>query len=92
MNIYSWNMELFQQLAQRAAQLPHAMLFTGPAGIGKRIFARVVAQGLLCEHPLAPMTACSACEACHWFETENHPDFRILQPEVAETGEDTEPS
>ena len=95
MNIFSWQINDFHQLAQRLASLPHALLFKGPAGIGKRAFARAVAQGLLCEKRSAPLTACGTCGACHWFETENHPDFRMLQPEIAESndsGDNSEPS
>ena len=91
MNYYSWHKVDYQQLAQRAGMLPHALLFRGAAGIGKRAFASALAQGLLCEKPAAPLTACGACAACHWFETENHPDFRLLQPETAETADEDEP-
>ena len=88
MTIYSWNTKAFQQLAQRAGNLPHALLFKGPPGIGKRAFAAALAQGLLCEKPVSALAACGSCAACHWFETENHPDYRILQPEIAEETDD----
>lgn len=91
MNYYSWHKADYQQLAQRAGKLPHALLFKGAAGIGKRAFAGALAQGLLCEKPAAPLMACGACAACHWFETENHPDYRLLQPETAETTDEDEP-
>jgi len=91
MTIYSWHSAEFQQLTQRADRLPHAMLLTGVPGIGKRGFARAIAQGLLCEKPLSPLSACQTCEACHWLATDNHPDFRLLQPEAAETSDDSEP-
>lgn len=93
---FEWHQADFRQLVQRAQSaqgLPHALLFKGTAGIGKRVFARVVAQGLLCEKPPAPLTACGVCEACHWFAGDGHPDFRLLQPEAAETpDEDAEPT
>lgn len=92
MTIYSWHMGQFQQLAQRAGNLPHALLLTGAVGTGKRAFARSLARGLLCEKPSAPLSACGACEACHWFDTENHPDFRLLQPEADVTDDETEPT
>ncbi len=92
MTIYKWHERQYQQLAQRAAQLPHALLFKGPAGIGKREFAAALAKGLLCEAPTAPLQACGACQACHWFDTGNHPDYRLLQPEIAEAAADDEPS
>ncbi len=90
MTIYSWNTRVFLQLAQRAGSLPHALLLKGPPGIGKRAFAAAVAQGLLCEKPVSALSACGACAACHWFNTENHPDYRILQPEIAEETDDAE--
>jgi len=93
MIFYNWHERDFQQLARRAGRLPHALLFKGAAGIGKRAFAGALAQGLLCETPTAPLIACATCEACHWFSTGNHPDFRLLQPEAAEaTPEDAEPT
>ena len=88
MNYYLWHKVTYQQLAQRAGRLPHALLLKGAAGIGKRAFAGALAQGLLCEKPATPLVACGACEACHWFDTGNHPDFRLLQPEAAETASD----
>lgn len=92
MTIFSWQQEDFQRLSQRAQRLPHALLLTGAAGIGKRGFARALAQGLLCEKQPTPLMACGQCEACHWFEAGNHPDFRLLQPEIAETDDEAEPT
>lgn len=93
MTYYSWHKQDYQKLAQRAGRLPHALLIKGAAGIGKRAFAAALARGLLCEQAAAPMMACGKCEACHWFDTGNHADFRLLQPEVAEAAaEDAEPS
>ncbi len=90
MTFYSWHASDFQQLAQRAATLPHALLLTGPPGIGKRAFARAVAQGLLCEKPPKPLEACQACAACHWLAADNHPDLRLLQPEAVESSDEGE--
>lgn len=93
MNYFSWHQADYQQLARRAGNLPHALLFKGAAGIGKRPFASALARGVLCEKPTAALVACGACEACHWMETASHPDFRLLQPEVAEAvDEDAEPT
>ena len=92
MIIYLWQAATFQQLAQRTGKLPHALLLKGPAGIGKRAFALALAQGLLCEKPLAPLAACGVCQACHWMSSASHPDFRLLQPEIAEANDDAEPS
>lgn len=91
MSIFSWHQNDFEQLAARVGELPHALLIRGPVGIGKRVFARAIAQGLLCEQPVAPMRACGQCQACHWFANDAHPDFRCLQPEGAVAGDSDEP-
>lgn len=90
MTFYSWHEEAFKALAQRATRLPHALLFKGAAGIGKRAFAHAVAQGLLCEAPSAPLVACGLCEGCHWMKNAAHPDFRLVQPEAAAASEESD--
>jgi len=43
-------------------RLPHAMAFTGPSGVGKRLMAWALAQALLCERrEQAPCGLCGAC-------------------------------
>jgi len=44
-------------------RLPHAMIFSGPAGVGKCTLALLIAQHLNCLSPLAT-GACGACSAC----------------------------
>ncbi len=70
-------------LAKGPAHLPHAMLLTGPSGLGKRAFAESMAAFLLCEAPVNESglhAACGQCESCHWLKGGNHPDFRRLGP------------
>jgi DNA polymerase-3 subunit delta' len=56
--------------------LAHAYLFTGPPGVGKRLFAHELAKALLCEDPPgAQLEACDRCPACHQVEAGTHPDF-----------------
>jgi len=76
-------------LAQRAS-LPHAVLVTGPAGIGKAQLARAIAAAVLCETPKGAF-ACGTCPSCHWFSQGNHPDFREIVPEAAEEEGEAEP-
>ncbi len=49
-------------------QLPHALLFAGPAGVGKTRFAKELAIHLLNSAP-------------ERIEGETHPDFHVLRPE-----------
>lgn len=55
-------------------QLPHAMLFNGPDGVGKRTTAEAVAARLLCETPEAG-NACGRCRACAMVNAQAHPDL-----------------
>ena len=87
MNVIELHDGMWRQLNDRRAQLPHALLLSGPAGIGKSAFARCFAESLLCEQPLANHQACGACMACGWLAQGNHPDFRVLQPEALSDGE-----
>jgi DNA polymerase-3 subunit delta' len=63
--------------AVRRGRLAHAYLFTGPAGVGKRLFAIELAKALLCEAPPADgsLRACDRCAACVQVEAGTHPDF-----------------
>ena len=68
------------------------MLLAGPAGVGKSAFAEALAARLLCEKVESPAAfACGRCDACHWFATSNHPDFRKVSLESDdEAGTETE--
>jgi DNA polymerase-3 subunit delta' len=66
------------------ARLPHAILFHGPAGIGKADFIEAFAQALLCEDVKPDGHACGRCASCGWFAQGNHPDYRRVRPEALE--------
>jgi DNA polymerase-3 subunit delta' len=78
--IYPWQQTQWSQIESLLAQnrLPHALLLSGSKNIGKRTFAMVLAQRLLCNHPGS--TACGACQGCHLMQSANHPDFHLLEP------------
>lgn len=72
----------FARVASRG-RLAHAYLFTGPEGVGKRLFAGELAKALLCEdRPASRLEACDHCPACHQVEAGTHPDlFTAARPE-----------
>src|SRR5580693_1914238 len=66
-------------------RLAHAYLFVGPAGIGKHLFAKELAQALLCESACGvtrSLDACDQCESCLLVDAGTHPDlFEVSRPE-----------
>ncbi len=80
---YPWQQRLWQGLMERAAQqrLPHAILLTGVAGIGKRHLASCLAHSLLCENQLAGGSACGQCRSCLLLAAGSHPDYLLITPE-----------
>ena len=88
MSVFPWQEEDWSALQNRITRLPHALLFTGPAGMGKRHFVETLAARLLCESPTASGFACDACTACHLRRAGNHPDlFRVVPASDEEGGE-----
>ena len=68
----------------RNATLPHALLFTGIAGVGKRMTAEAVAMALNCRQPAPqtdPVNACGQCRPCRQIKARKHPDVILIEPE-----------
>lgn len=63
----------------REGRLPHALLFTGAAGIGKKLCGQILAAAILCGQDNAP---CGVCENCRVMQAGTHPDYYELSPEV----------
>jgi DNA polymerase III subunit delta' len=63
-----------------AGRTPHAYLFRGPEGVGKQLFAQVMAATLNCRQTLDG-AACGNCSSCRKFRSGNHPDFVVIRPE-----------
>ena len=65
--------------ARRTGRLPHALLLTGPAGIGKGELARALVAAVLCERD--GEVACGECRGCQLRLAGSHPDYLPLVPE-----------
>lgn len=81
---YPWQLQEWQQLNLQiaAGKLPHALMFAGAKGIGKRHLAEALAQLLLCLSPIEG-TPCGKCRGCMLNRVQNHPDFIVVEPEEA---------
>ncbi|MGH8671402.1 MAG: DNA polymerase III subunit delta' [Burkholderiales bacterium] len=82
MELYPWHKQVWARLAGNPERFPHALLLHGPAGVGKRGFARCLAQAKLCCAVDAAGLACGSCISCHWFAQATHPDFRLITSEA----------
>lgn len=72
------------QDAARSGRLSHALLLAGPAGVGKRRFARRLAASLLCESRAADGEACGRCRGCAQRAAGSHPNLIWLTREFNE--------
>lgn len=82
MNLYPWQLPTWSRIDTliKEDRLPHALLFVGQKGIGKRAMAERLAARLLC---LAPVSGepCEECKTCHLIQHGTHPDLLHLSPE-----------
>lgn len=63
----------------RAERLPHALLLSGPHGVGKQRFAEALLGYLLCASP--GEVACGQCHGCRMLASGYHPDLLRVSPE-----------
>ncbi len=80
-----WHQLQWRAVAQalRGGRVAHAWLIHGSAGIGKRRFARQLAQVLLCPQAqihAQELASCGRCASCLQFRTGVHPDFIEVRP------------
>lgn len=69
--------DLRKGLAQ--GRFPHAFLFVGPEGVGKKTFATKLAQALLCERsPETALDPCEVCPGCLQIKAGVHPDLLLI--------------
>lgn len=77
--------EIREQLLRAARQnrLPHALLFEGLNGVGKKLVARWLAQWMLCPQPLETQ-GCGTCASCLQVEKNQHHALKIFEAEGAQ--------
>jgi DNA polymerase-3 subunit delta' len=97
---HSANVAAFRRAVGRN-RLAHAYLLVGPQGVGKRLFARKVAQCLFCTtFADADLEACGTCPSCRQVLVSTHPDLLEIGCPPGKTtlpislirGEDSKPS
>lgn len=59
-------------------RIPHALLFSGPCGVGKRFLVREWTKILLCG-AVEDSSYCGVCPSCKIFDSKNHPDYLSIQ-------------
>jgi len=67
--------------AVAGGHVPHAYLFEGPPGVGKRGAALGLAMAMAC--PVSPRQGCGSCETCRRIEGGLHPDVPTFAAEGA---------
>ncbi len=60
---------------------PHAILLSGPGGVGKTTLALDLAAGLLCGAADPTARPCRSCRGCRLVEHGDHPDLHRLAPQ-----------
>jgi len=58
--------------------LPHALLFSGTSGIGKKLVAVELAYSMLCSSENRTLGGCGSCHTCVLLNHSNHPDFYFI--------------
>jgi DNA polymerase-3 subunit delta' len=76
-----------------SGRLPQALLFQGPAAVGKATVARIFACALLCER--IEDAPCGVCTSCRLVASGGHPDLSrigLLAKRAAASGDDEGPT
>lgn len=86
-DLLPWQQQSWAYLTTHLTALPHAMLFAGNAGTGKRAFVYRFVAWALCHHKTTNeqrvATACGQCQSCQWLMVNTHPDlYQIPKPDI----------
>lgn len=76
-----WHAGIWRQLIamDERGRMPHALLFSGPHGLGKQQLADALVARTLCANP--GLTACGECHSCSMLAAGYHPDLIRVAPE-----------
>lgn len=77
-NIGNEEIKTFLDNLIKTNNVVHSYMFIGPDGIGKVLFAKEFAKMILCQDS---NKACNHCSSCIKFNSDNHPDFMIINSE-----------
>ena len=79
---HEWAVTALQR-AIASGRVPHALLFVGQPGVGKRTLARTLARALQCTSADVGGRPCGVCRACVQIAAGNYPDVRVIETERA---------
>ena len=88
-NIYPWMQDQWRHVLQQyqSDRLPHALLLSGPSGLGKLHFAKQLVSALQCDgnrnyknQEIKP--PCGKCNGCQLIVAGTHPDNKFVEPEA----------
>ena len=79
-NIYGQDKQIaILKNAMKRGRVPHAYLFHGMRGVGKRTTAEAFAKALNCLE--GNLDSCDRCSSCLKIDHGNHPDIITVEPE-----------
>jgi DNA polymerase-3 subunit delta' len=89
MNFAPWQQAVLARVLRVLAEdrLGHALLFAGPARLGKAQVAHALAARLLCRQATGEALACGHCRGCTLLAAGTHPDYMHLTFEPTDKGD-----
>ncbi len=78
---YPWHGPMWGRLQSgwRSGRLPHALIFHGMPGVGKRAFAEAFAASVLCRNSDDKGRPCGICGECQLMAAGTHPDITRVE-------------
>jgi len=78
---FPWQLDFHDRITQQIKdqKIPHALLFSGVADIGKKEFAFALGAQMLCQKT-STGEACGGCTSCLLIRAGTHPDLFVVRP------------